>query len=127
MRLSTRMDAMSTYQAYKSYSAGEGYPLSSEPYYQADAEHIWLTLKQAAEFETVSESGEQTGKASYPEGTVFTILRTDGAGVVDLRPAAGGDEIARVSVDFSDWPQQVCGFELEALLPRGRSVVIRKR
>ena len=115
MRLSTRMDAMSTYQAYKSYSAGEGYPLSSEPYYQADAEHIWLTLKQAAEFETVSESGEQTGKASYPEGTVFTILRTDGAGVVDLRPAAGGDEIARVSVDFSDWPQQVCGFELEAL------------
>ena len=115
MRLSTRMDAMSTYQAYKSYSAGEGYPLSSEPYYHADAEHIWLTLKQAAEFETVSESGEQTGKASYPEGTVFTILRTDGAGVVDLRPAAGGDEIARVSVDFSDWPQQVCGFELEAL------------
>ena len=84
-------------------------------YYQADADNIRLTLKQAAEFETVSESGEQTGKASYPEGTVFTILRTDGAGTVDLKPAAGEDKIARVSGDFSDWPQQVSGFELETL------------
>lgn len=115
MLLSTRMDAMSTYQACKAYTAEAGYPVSSDPYYQADADHIRLTLKQAAEFETVSESGEQTGKASYPEGTVFTILRTDGAGTVDLKPAAGEDKIARVSGDFSDWPQQVSGFELETL------------
>ena len=115
MLLSTRMDAMSTYQACKAYTAEAGYPVSSDPYYQADADNIRLTLKQAAEFETVSESGEQTGKASYPEGTVFTILRTDGAGTVDLKPAAGEDKIARVSGDFSDWPQQVNGFELETL------------
>ena len=69
MLLSTRMDAMSTYQACKAYTAEAGYPVSSDPYYQADADNIRLTLKQAAEFETVSESGEQTGKASYPEGT----------------------------------------------------------
>jgi hypothetical protein len=46
---------------------------------------------------------------------VFTILRTDGAGTVDLKPAAGEDKIARVSGDFSDWPQQVSGFELGTL------------
>lgn len=115
MLLSTRMDAMSTYQACKAYTAEAGYPVSSDPYYQADADNIRLTLKRVAEFETVSESGEQTGKASYPEGTVFTILRTDGAGTVDLKPAAGEDKIARVSGDFSDWPQQVSGFELETL------------
>ena len=115
MLLSTRMDDMSTYQAYKAYTAGAGYPVSSDPYYQADADRIRLTLKQAAEFETVSENGEQTGEVSYPEGTVFTILRTDGAGTVDLKPEAEGDEIARVSGDFSEWPQQVSGFELETL------------
>ena len=116
MQLSSRMNALSTYSAYRTYSASpgpDGYLTSLDPYYIVDAVRT-VTLKQNITLTVVGEDGIGTEEKMFTAGSIFTLYRTDGMTFVDLKADADGS-IVRVSSDFRQWPHVVMGIQEEEL------------
>ena len=116
MQLSSRMNALSTYSAYRTYSATpgpDGYLSPLDPYYIVDAVRT-VTLKQDVTLPVVGEDGTGTEEGQFTAGSAFTLYRTDGTTFVDLKSDTDGS-IVRVNSDFSQWPHIVMGMEEEAL------------
>ena len=116
MQLSSRMNALSTYSAYRTYSASpgpDGYLTSLDPYYIVDAVRT-VTLKQNITLTVVGEDGIGTEEKMFTAGSIFTLYRTDGMTFVDLKADADGS-IVRVSGDFRQWPHVVMGIQEEEL------------
>ena len=116
MQLSSRMDVLSTYDAYRSYSASKGengYPVPLDMTYTADAD-IHLTLKKDAVFTAATEDGSGSTDKNFAAGTSFSIYRTDGLRYVDLKSDADGT-IVSLSGDFSQAPSTVMGMMADEL------------
>lgn len=116
MQLSSRMDVLSTYDAFRNYSASkrdDGYPVPLDMTYTADAD-IHLTLKKDAVFTAVGEDGSGSTDKNFEAGTTFSIYKTDGLTYVDLRSDADGT-IVSLSGDFSQAPSTVMGMMADEL------------
>ncbi len=116
MQLSSRMDVLSTYYAFRNYSASkrdDGYPVPLDMTYTADAD-IHLTLKKDAVFTAAGEDGSGSTDKNFSAGTSFSIYRTDGLRYVDLKSDEGGTVVS-LNGDFSQAPSTVMGMMADEL------------
>lgn len=106
MLLSSHMNVLSTYSAYRTYHVGDsGWPAADDPMYVADnVDDVVLTLLKTLDLNLVDENGADAGTKNFLASSEFTILRTDGVRTVDLRSVADPGVIARLSGQFTDYP-----------------------
>lgn len=100
MMLETRFDILSTYSGYKTYTLGEdGMVTTDDEFYDVDA---WFTLVSKADIEgdVVDEEGNVISTETFPSGTEYKIIRTDGSSIVDAM--TGDGKIARFEVGTSE-------------------------
>lgn len=100
MMLETRFDILSTYSGYKTYTLGaDGMVTTDDEFYVVDA---WFTLVSKADIEcdVVDEDGNVISTESFPSGTEYKIIRTDGSSIVDAM--TGDGKIARFEVGTAE-------------------------
>ena len=82
--LTTRLDILGTYTAYKTYEVGQnGLPVSSDEYYISESSFAMKAVKDL-ELEKIDTDGNVTGKETVPAGSFLAVARTDGKGIADL-------------------------------------------
>lgn len=116
MILSSRMDALSTYDAYRTYSASEstnGYPVPLDLAYWIDSD-THVTLRKTVNLTLVGGDGNGTGQKEFPAETSFSLYQTDGLNYVDLQSDADSS-IVRVNGSFAEWPHTVEGMQEDEL------------
>ncbi|MCR5101553.1 MAG: DUF3298 and DUF4163 domain-containing protein [Butyrivibrio sp.] len=97
MCLATRMDILSSYSGNKIYALDtDGNTLSEDSFYDVYMQYALITK---IEFETdvVDENGDVVSRETFPAGTDFTIIRTDGESIVDTITKDG--TIARFTIE----------------------------
>ena len=106
--LDTRMDLLSTYNAYRSYSiAADGSLVPAEQWYTIDAD-ITLTSLVALQADVLGADRSVTEtEVLLPAGTQCTLLRTDGSSWVEVQLDDGRE--CRLEVSNEQWPQLVDG------------------
>lgn len=111
LELSSRLNALSTYDGYRIYYLNEeGLPVSYNPYITNNG--IVLKLKKDFEFEKCYQNGKRTGKKTViPEGTEFYIHLTDGLSYVVLE--YGNNEYVYAEINTNEYPQPVNGVSSE--------------
>lgn len=116
MVLSSRLDALSTYDAYRTYSGAkspDGCPLPLEMAYTIDSD-VHVKLQRTVKLTLAGEDGNGTEQKEIPAGTSFSLFRTDGQNYVDLR-SDEDSSIVRVNGSFKEWPHTVEGMQEDEL------------
>ena len=111
MYLSTRMDLMSSYSAFRAYQAGgDGMPVPLTDYYEISS-GITLTSKVALTGEAVdTQTGQTTGEEKeIPAGSKCSFWHTNGTDTVDMMLEDGTAVRFHVT---REWPQTVNGIDL---------------
>jgi hypothetical protein len=111
MYLSTAMDLMSTYSAFRAYRAGgDGMPVPLTDYYEISS-GITLTSKVALTGEAVdTQTGQTTGEEKeIPAGSKCSFWHTNGTDTVDMMLEDGTAVRFHVT---REWPQTVNGIDL---------------
>ena len=108
-KLSKRMDMLSTFAAMANCYVGEaGMPVEKSGVYTIAGEII-LTSTVDISAELVDEGGKLTGSTfTFPAGTDFQLIVTDGASYVDVLAEDG--QRCRFNVT-PDWPQTINGMD----------------
>ena len=115
LQLSVRLDALSTYNAWRYYSINAlGIPESDE-LYRITADYISPKLKKGITAAIADANGKKTGeKVDIPAGTALHFYMTDGESFV-IFSLDDGRYIA-VDFDSSDWPYTVEGEPMDEVL-----------
>ncbi len=111
MYLSTAMNLMSTYSAFRAYRAGgDGMPVPLTDYYEISS-GITLTSKVALTGEVVdTQTGQTTGEEKeIPAGSKCSFWHTNGTDTVDMMLEDGTAVRFHVT---REWPQTVNGIDL---------------
>ena len=104
-RLSTRLDALSTYDGEKTYHIGpDGVPETDDALFRIEYRPTLVTVREVP---ATDESGAET---MLKPGTEFTLLETDGHSVVTGETADG---IRAFHGIFDRWPQMIGSLEAE--------------
>ena len=106
--LDTRMELLSTYNAYRSYRiAADGSLVPEDLWYTIDAD-ITLTSLVALRADVLGTDRSVTeADVLLPAGTQCTLLRTDGSSWVEVQLDDGRE--CRLAVSNEQWPQLVDG------------------
>ena len=114
LKLSSRLDALSTYNGYRNYTLNEdGFPVSDNPFI-VDSGKV-LKLKKDFELEECYQNGKRRGiKQVLPEGTELYIHLTDGLNYVVLRYET--DKYVYAEIDVNEYPQLINGESSEDVL-----------
>ena len=106
--LDTRMELLSTYNAYRSYRiAADGSLVPEDLWYTIDAD-ITLTSLVALRADVLGTDRSVTeAGVLLPAGTQCTLLRTDGSSWVEVQLDDGRE--CRLAVSNEQWPQLVDG------------------
>ncbi len=113
MKLQTRFDLLSTYEAKKTYRVKDApQPVTDDPYYVITS-NITLKSKQEIRGDLVDEKGNVLKKSvKIPAGSDFALYRTDGKEVVDTRLEDG--KLLRLKVEGT-YPPYVNGIDANEL------------
>ncbi|MBQ9733857.1 MAG: DUF3298 domain-containing protein, partial [Clostridia bacterium] len=97
--LSTRMNLLGTYSAFKDYylDTASGMPRSDNEYYSIHAETASIVSKIGLEVAIIPDMKHTIISA----GTEFSFLRTDGESWVEMRLDDGRE--CRIELELSDW------------------------
>lgn len=111
--LTTRMNLMSTYGAYRFYKVGRsGMPEPLTDYYVINTERVLTSLVPLTVEKVDVPTGEATGEETeIPAWTKCSLWHTNGEDTVDLMLEDGS--AIRVKVTGDGWPQMVNGVELD--------------
>lgn len=107
-----RMNMLSTMTVVaRCYVGADGMPVNKSGTYDVyKSEEIILTSVKEIMAEEVDEYGDLTGATcTFPEGTQFTYLRTDGKIYVDMLASNG--QQCRFYISNAEWPPTVNGMD----------------
>ena len=109
-----RMDLLSTYTAVAECYVGEdGLPAEHNAVYEVKSD-ISITSVVRIEAELLNEKGELTGESNtFPEGTEFKFMVTDGNTFVDMLASDGQKCRIYVEKDESAWTTTINGKNVE--------------
>ncbi|MBR6402182.1 MAG: DUF3298 domain-containing protein [Eubacterium sp.] len=112
--IGTKVQALSEYIGIRVAKVGDdGIPVpKDELYYKIDTfDNKKLTSKVPLELDKVDREENILGKETIPEGTKFTIYRTDNESFVDIRAEKG--DFYRVYFDVNTNLQKINGMDIE--------------
>ncbi len=115
MRLSSRMDILSTYSAGKTYHMNEdGSAVSDDKYYIINS---GITLKSVKDIEgeSIDDEGNSLGSITIPSGSEFSFVRTDAESCVDFKLGDGSMVRIAVEKDEENWGYKIGGVNAEEL------------
>ncbi|MDO4439099.1 MAG: hypothetical protein Q4B86_06625 [Eubacteriales bacterium] len=114
LKLSSRLNSLSTYSGYRNYALNsDGFPVSETPYIIDNA--VTFVLKKDFEFEESYQNGKRTGKKlTLPEGTELYTHLTDGISYIVLRYE--NDKYVYAEINTNEYPQLINGVLAEEIL-----------
>ncbi len=113
--LFTRLDALGTYDTFRTYSLEGGKLIPEKEYYYYDDGAVTLRNAVGLTVDVCDENGNVTGETDVKPGEYFTYLYTDDATFMMCSLSDG--TIVKLDMDISEYPQKVEGEDVMDVFP----------